>query len=318
MEELPFLRKAGKAVFQDRFVKKAAELLIPWDGTQTTSRFGLIGAPLSKPSISHSGAAFAPTTIRKMLYSYTNYSIEQHSNLTNSILDFGDIMMHATDIVESQKRIETTIKEIINKTNSQNLVVLGGDHSISFSSIKAFAGFYKKVGVIQFDAHHDFRNLEDGGPTNGTPFRRLIDGGIISGEQLVQIGIRDFCNSKEYHEYGKRHNVSMFTMKDIRHHPAWELVERAIESLGKKVDAIYLSVDIDVLDQALAPGCPAIAPGGMDSQTLLEAVELLGQNRLVKAIDIVEIDPTIDFRDMTSRIAAWVILSFLKGKQAEQ
>jgi len=314
MEELPFLKKSGEAIFQDRFVKKAAELLIPWNSSPAKSRFGLIGAPLSKPSISHSGAAFAPTTIRKMLSAYTTYSVEMDKNLNEGVIDFGDIMMHPTDIVESQARIQATIIDIIRKKTSENLLILGGDHSISFSSIQAFATFHKHIGVIQFDAHHDFRNLEDGGPTNGTPFRRLLDQGVISGDQLVQIGIRDFCNSKEYREYGEKHKVSIFTMKEIRHLSAMQIVQKAIDRLGQKVDAIYLSVDIDVLDQAFAPGCPAIGPGGMDSQTLLEAVELLAQYKHVKAIDIVEVDPTIDFRDMTSRVAAWVILSFLKGK----
>ena len=71
-------------------------------------------------------------------------------------------------------------------------IVLGGDHSISFPSITGFANSKGKVGIIQFDAHHDLRNLDDGGPSNGTPFRSLLENGVITGKQLVQIGIRNF------------------------------------------------------------------------------------------------------------------------------
>ena len=315
MQRFRFLKETGKAVFQDRYVKKASEMLQAWDGKNTGS-VGIIGAPLSKPSISHSGASFAPGVIRKMLFSYSTYSIEEDLDLADiSITDFGDILMHPTNIVDSQQRIAETIEQIVSVNPKSLLIVLGGDHSISYPSISGFQTHWKKVGIIQFDAHHDLRNLEDGGPTNGTPFRSLIETGTIQGSQLIQIGIRDFANSKVYTEYGKEHGITIYTMKDIRNRDIKEIVKESVQQLEKEVDAIYVSVDMDVLDQAYAPGCPAIGPGGMDSTSLLEAVALLGEYDIVKAIDIVEIDPMIDFRDMTSRTAAWVIMQFLKGKK---
>ncbi|TKI89763.1 formimidoylglutamase, partial [Bacillus cereus] len=73
-----------------------------------------------------------------------------------------------------------------------------------------------KVGIIQFDAHHDLRNLDDGGPSNGTPFRSLLENDVIAGKQLVQIGIRNFSNARAYHEYAIEHGVTVYTMKDVR------------------------------------------------------------------------------------------------------
>ncbi|WP_027410757.1 formimidoylglutamase [Anoxybacteroides tepidamans] len=310
-----FLKEAGKAFFQDRHVTKANELLVPWNGGDA-SNVSLIGAPLSKSSISHSGAAFAPGAIRQALSFYSTYSIADDIDLAGVIVtDYGDIIMHPTDIIESQRRIADTMGQVVASNPSALWIVLGGDHSISFPAVSGFQKNKGKVGIIQFDAHHDLRNLEDGGPTNGTPFRSLIESSIIEGQHLIQIGLRDFANSKVYTDYGKQHGVAMYTMEDVYRRGVQSIIEESIAKLESEVDAIYVSVDMDVLDQAHAPGCPAIGPGGMDSYSLLKAVSLLAQYEMVQAIDIVEIDPTIDFRNMTSRTAAWVILQFLKAKK---
>ena len=313
MNKFRYLKPAGQATFNDRYTKKAKELLIPWSEGESAA-FGVVGLPLSKPSISHSGAAFAPGTIRDALQSYSVYSGEHTMDLQEEIIDFGDIEMHPTDIMGSQERLYEGLTDIFGIESVENWFLLGGDHSVTYSAIKAFREKYGKVGIIQFDAHHDLRNIKDGGPTNGTPFRRLLEDGIISGNDLVQIGIRDFTNARAYHEYAIEKGVTVYTMKDVRDKGLIEILEVEMEKMTSLVDYIYLSVDMDVLDQAFAPGCPAIGPGGMDSTTLLEGIHFAAQNDMVKAMDIVEIDPTIDFRNMTSRVAAYVLLEFMKGK----
>lgn len=313
MTKFRYLKPAGKAIFKDRYTKKAKELLTEWS-TGKTASFGIVGLPLSKPSISHSGAALAPSTIRDSLQSYTVYSGEQTFDLEEEIIDFGDIEMHPTDITGSQERIYLGLSDIFKTVAAKNWFLLGGDHSVSYSAIKACKEQFGSVGIIQFDAHHDLRNTEDGGPTNGTPFRRLLENGVISGEDLVQIGIRDFTNAAGYHNYAVDNGVTVYTMKDVREQGLNTILTSELEKLSNRVEHIYLSVDMDVLDQAFAPGCPAIGPGGMDSSTLLEGINLASQYQLVKALDIVEIDPTIDFRNMTSRVAAYVLLEYMKGK----
>jgi formiminoglutamase len=316
MNNSSHLKPAGKAIFQDRYTKKAGELLAPWE-EGLKGEVAIIGAPLSKSSISHSGALFAPDTIRKCLQSYTTYSIEKDEDYRDvTMVDFGDVLMHPTSIVESQNRIYESVKTVVDEGAAPFTVVLGGDHSISTSSIEAIAESKGKIGVIQFDAHHDLRNVEDGGPTNGTPFRRLLERGVIDGENLVQIGIRDYSNSRAYYEYALEQGVTVKTMKDVREKGMSNLIDEALRLLEDKVDLIYLSVDMDVLDQAFAPGCPAIGPGGMDSYTLMEAVSTACRHPKVQAMDIVEIDPTLDIRDMTSRIAAHLLLKVLNSAPA--
>jgi len=312
-----YLKPAGKAKFQDMGITRFSEILQQWNGETGIEGIGIVGAPLSKSSISHSGAAFAPEVIRRCLSYFTTYSIEDEIDLKNErILDLGDILMHVTDIPASQQRIEEALTEVFTQNPHLLPIVLGGDHSISCPSIKAFAKLHSKIGVIQFDAHHDLREIknEHGGPSNGTPFRGLLESGTLLGENLVQIGIRNYSNGQIYHQYAKENDLLIYSMKDVREREIEEILAESIEHLSKRVDAIYLSVDMDVLDQAFAPGCPAIGPGGMHTDQLISAIRLLAQQPLVKAMDIVEIDPTIDFREMTSRVAASLLVHFVTGK----
>jgi formiminoglutamase len=314
LSNIPFLKKAGQATFVDRHVKKFGELVHDWC-CQKERGFVLIGAPLSKSSISHSGATFSPGVIRQQLQAYSTYAIEEERDVDAYIYDAGDIEMHVTNIVESQQRIANVVEEVTKKHPLCIPIVLGGDHSISYPSITGFAKNKKTVGVIQFDAHHDLRNLEDGGPSNGTPFRSLLESGVIKGEHLVQIGLRNFSNSKAYHDYAKEHGVTVYTMKDVRERKIEDIIEESVAYLKGKVDVIYISVDMDVLDQAFAPGCPAIGPGGMTSDDVLQAIRLLAKEEIVQGMDIVEIDPTLDFRNMTSRLAAHIMMEFVLHKK---
>ncbi|WP_201714421.1 formimidoylglutamase [Rossellomorea arthrocnemi] len=313
MNTFQHIKPAGKAQFKDRYTTKAAELLTPWEEGKKGD-IAIIGAPLSKPSISHSGASFAPDAIRRCLNSFTTYNIERGTDLAEdnkSIIDFGDITMHPTSIEESHQRIYESVKAATSTNAAPFTIILGGDHSITTSTVKAIKETKGTVGIIQFDAHHDLRNTGDGGPTNGTPFRRLLEGGHIQGEHLIQIGIRNYANAKAYHDYAIEQGVTVYTMKDVRQQNIIKLIQESLVQLESQVDTIYLSVDMDVLDQTYAPGCPAIGPGGMHPDTLREAVQATLKHPKVHTMDLVEIDPTLDIRDMTSRIAASLMMEAL-------
>lgn len=315
LTKLPYLKEAGQAVFKDSGIQKFSDVITQWNG-QDISGFGMIGAPLSKSSISDSGASFAPGVMRKILNSMATYAVEDDVDLIDiPLFDIGDISMHITDMTESHNRIETTLFHLLEGNPKLIPLIFGGDHSISAPTIKGFAQAKGKIGVIQFDAHHDIRNLQDGGPSNGTPFRNLIDSGVLKGEHLYQIGIRNFANSKTYYDQSQEFGIHVYTMKDVRKWGVLTLVQEAYKQLSNEVDAIYLSVDIDVIDQAFAPGCPAVSPGGMVPDELFLGIKWLGEQEGTMAIDIVEIDPKQDFREMTSKIGVFSLLSFLIGKK---
>ncbi|MUV37469.1 Formimidoylglutamase [Lentibacillus sp. JNUCC-1] len=261
MKQIRHLKEAGGAGFVDRYTRKADTLLQPWTGREK-GKYGLVGLPLSKPSISHSGASLAPGAIRKALAGYSTYSGETGIELEDTIIDFGDFYMDPTDVTGNQERLVEGMKDAYETEAAEHMIMLGGDHSISHATIKARSDQGLRIGVIQFDAHHDLRNTEDGGPTNGTPFRRLIEEEAIAGHDLVQIGIRDFSNAKAYSDYAAEKGVHVYTMGDVKEKSIRTILKKELERLAHVVDEIYLSIDMDVVDQAFAPGCPAVGPGG--------------------------------------------------------
>ncbi|MEH7387626.1 formimidoylglutamase [Bacillus sp. JJ1521] len=311
MTKFSYLTPGKHNSFKDRFITKVSECMKPFQNGAKAD-IGIIGLPASKSSISPSLAADAPKTIRNALNAYSTYSGEQnHDYKDTTILDFGDVYTHPTNLEETTERLYTSVKEMLQTNSCDRYIMLGGDHGVSYPSIRAFQQHYGRVGVIQWDAHHDVRNLEDGGRTNGTPFRSLIEGSFLKGEDLTQIGIRDYANAKEYHEYVKNKGVVVYTMDDVDHLGIVPIIQNEMERLAQKVDFIYLSVDMDVVDQAFAPGCPAIGPGGFTSRELLLSISEAARHPKVKAMDIVEIDPSKDVRDITSRLAAHAMMRFM-------
>ncbi|MEH7237505.1 formimidoylglutamase [Bacillus sp. JJ1562] len=311
MSDFRFLTPGQPANFKDQFVTKVTECMNSYQ-KGAKADIGIIGLPASKSSISSSFAADAPKTIRGALNAYTTYSGEKNLDYKNTtMLDFGDVHTHPTNLVETTDRLYISVKEMLQTNACKRHIMLGGDHGVSYPSIRAFQEYYGRIGVIQWDAHHDVRNLEDGGRTNGTPFRSLLEGGFLNGEDLTQIGIRDFTNARVYHDYVKNKGVTVYTMNDVDRIGIVPIIQKEVDRLAQKVDFIYLSVDMDVVDQAFAPGCPAIGPGGLTSRELLSSISESTKHPKVKAMDLVEIDPSKDIRDITSRLAANVMLRFM-------
>ncbi|MBT2637986.1 formimidoylglutamase [Bacillus sp. ISL-39] len=314
MGNFSYLNPGKPAMFKDQYVTKVSECIVPFAAEQSGD-VGLVGLPFSKTSISFSQAAEAPKTIRACLGNFSTYSGEQNKDYKDvKIIDFGDVITHPTNTEASIDRMYTSVREMLDKGVCDRYILLGGDHGVSYPSIRAFQEKYGTVGIIQWDAHHDVRNLDDGGRTNGTPFRSLLEGGFIKGEHLVQIGIRDYANARMYHEYTKENAISVYTMADVESQGIIPIVRREVERLSHLVDFIYLSVDMDAVDQAFAPGCPAIGPGGLTSRELLASISEASHHEKVIAMDIVEIDPSKDFRDITSRLAANAMLKFMYAR----
>ncbi|MCR8641036.1 agmatinase family protein [Paenibacillus sp. N1-5-1-14] len=300
--------------WKDRYETKVSQWLTPWDGAAHVD-YGFIGVPLSKTSISPSAAAMTPNALRELFANVTTYSIDHDVDLQELIAhDLGDIQMHVTDLLRCHANIEQGLTNIYEKMPHLFPIIAGGDHSITCPSVKAFKKRYAgKVGIVQIDSHMDVRNLDDGGPTNGTPIRGLLESGTVEGMHIAQIGIHSFANSKPYREYAVSQGITQFTARQVAREGVETLVAQALEIAGNGTEAIYVTVDMDVLDQAFAPGVPAMVPGAMTSWQLIDAVFLLGQHPKVKGFDIVCVDPLQDPRRATVRMTLHVILSFLVG-----
>jgi formiminoglutamase len=281
----------------------------------TPPDFVLLGLPLSKSSISFSGAHDTPRVFRDIFGGFHAYHAEKKVDLSEiRWTDVGNAKPHVTDIIETQRKFDQACRMVYQSYPQSLPIFIGGDHSISASTLRALCDTStdkSKIGVIQFDAHHDVRNVEDGGPSNGTPFRQLIEGDYLQGEQIVQIGIRNFSNSRTYAEYAVKQGIQVYSMRNVYQAGIVSLVEQALWYFQEKgLEQIYVTVDMDVLDQAFAPGVPALGPGGLSSYDLISALERLGQEQNIKGIDFVCIDPYQDPRHMTVRVAAFALLHF--------
>jgi formiminoglutamase len=149
--------------------------------------------------------------------------------------------------------------------------------------------------------------------SNGSPVWRLIQAGL-PGNNIVQIGISDFANSREYTQRAKAEGVYVITRDQLRRQSMKDAMKEAFAVLNRRVDEIYVDLDVDVCDRSVVPACPASVPGGISADELRQAAFYAGANSKVRAVDITEIDVKKDSTDQrTIRLAALLVLEFAAG-----
>jgi formiminoglutamase len=191
------------------------------------------------------------------------------------------------------------------------VVILGGDNSITRPGIHGLGVPLHRVGLLTLDAHFDLRDLQNG-LTNGNPVRALLADGL-PGENVVQIGIQGFANSSEYARVAKEAGIRWIGEYETDDLPVGFHVQVELDRLASRVDALYIDLDLDVLDRAFAPACPGSRPGGLLPTEVADAAWRFGEHPKVRAMDIVEVDPTNDVADVTVLTAASFLLSFAAG-----
>jgi formiminoglutamase len=277
----------------------------------------ILGVPLSRSSISASGASEFPESFRRAWRGFTTYNLDEEIDLADMmVLDAGDVPMHVTDIPRCHQNITAASIAIHDHFSDSVVCAIGGDHSITAMMVKGMqvAKSAEKMGILQFDTHFDLRDLNDQGPSNGTPMRNLIECGIVEAKNMYNIGLHGFFNTKNLKQYADEQGVNYFTLRQARKRGIANTVKHCLEELSTKVDSIYLTVDMDVLDIAYAPGVPASTPGGMTTEELLDAVLAAGQHSKVKAMDIVCLDPLKDtLVQPTVKLGTHIFLTFLTG-----
>jgi formiminoglutamase len=266
----------------------------------------LLGFPVHKSSITPNSCHLAPKAIRSALARYSTYSASGDVDLRElKITDLGDVT--GADSNNGKKVIAKKVNGLLDRYGL--LIALGGDNSITYTVASGLFGDLSKVGLITLDAHHDLRD----GNTNGSPVWRLIQAGL-PGKNIVQIGISDFANSKEYSTRAKEAGIFVITRAQLRNKSIQDAMKQAFAHLGRNVDHIYVDLDVDVCDRSVAPACPAATPGGISADELRQAAFLSGANYKVRAVDITEIDPKRDSKDeRTVRLAALLVLEITAG-----
>jgi formiminoglutamase len=277
----------------------------------------VVGVPLSRSSISASGASEFPDFFRRAWKGFTTYNLDEDVDLSEmTAFDAGDVPMHVTDILKCHDNIIAASAALHRYFSKAKVCAIGGDHSITAMMVKGLhqAKPTEKIGILQFDTHFDLRDMADNGPSNGTPMRNLIESGVVEGSNMYNIGLHGFFNTKDLKKYADEQGVNYITLRNARKKGIKETVLQCLEELASKVDTIYLTVDMDVLDIAYAPGVPASTPGGMRTEELLDGVLAAGRHPLVKAMDIVCLDPLKDtLVQPTVKLGTHVFLTFLTG-----
>jgi arginase family enzyme len=157
-----------------------------------------------------------------------------------------------------------------------------------------------------------------GAESSGVPFRKALElpGSPLLGRNLVQIGMAEFTNSPQLASYAAEMGVTVIPGLQVRRDGMEAVVERALEIASEGVDALWLSVDIDCIDQSQAPGTAAPNPFGLDARDVQAALRRIGSHPKLHGADLVEISPPFDPRNITGGTGASLILSLLYGLAA--
>jgi len=279
---------------------------------------GLVSAPFSSGTARPTASWAAASAIRDSFVENTTYSPDYDVDIQDlRVRDLGDIRITSTDVWGSLDHIEEALTDLLRLAPSFVPIVIGGDHSISAPTVRAFCRTRpeQRVGLIHFDAHNDVRAFEEGGPLNGTPIRGIIETcPNLAGSSIAQVGIHGFMNSSRYKRWAEEHGITIFPARQVRKRGIDAVLADAVEIASRGTDAIYLSVDLDSLSQVYCLGASgSVTPDGMEATDLLDAVFELGRYPKVGMMDLVEMNPTVDFRNLTARTAGTIILTFLAG-----
>ena len=294
---------------------RALDLFKPFDGNNV--EFGLLGVPYDGAVKGRRGAEGGPNGIREAFRFNTTYSYDRDIDVSDvSLADFGNVVIPDGTVREVHTQVTKAVSELMDRSNIPML--MGGDHSLTYAHVKAFCEkIGGKVGIITFDSHNDLREYEDEDISSGTPFRRILDeleGNPVDGKNIVQIGLHGFLNSSYYREYAISKGIMLFSTDVVRSMGMENIMKGALLQAGEGTDAIFLSVDMDSVDQSEAPGVSAPSPGGLSSVELLIGVFEAAKDKRVKGMDIVEVAPSLDLTGNTVRLGATVLMNFIGGK----
>ena len=278
----------------------------------------IVGAPMDEYVTHRPGARFGPRAIRSAIDGggapkawHMDLGVDPFAELR--VVDHADAEVVPGDPAASHVAISAAVGRIV--AAGAIPIVLGGDHSIAYPDVSAVAAALPKgsLAVVQFDTHTDTAT-ENWGVTraHGTPFRHLVDEGVLPGERLVQVGLRGYWPNPEEWAWARAAGVRWQRMEDVIERGIDAVVDEVLEWIAP-AEHLFLSVDVDVLDPAFAPGTGTPEPGGMSTRELLRAVRALTVARGLAGMEVVEVSPPYDHADITAMAAHRVVVDALAG-----
>ena len=271
----------------------------------------IIGVPFDAGTSYRPGARFGPQSVRQASRQlrtnyHPNYDVEPFK--VQQVADAGDIACNPFDIDEAIKQIEKGSTELLQKVGS--IVTIGGDHTIALPLLRSIN---KKVGgpvaLVHFDAHLDTWDTYFGAPyTHGTPFRRAREEKLFLDDASMHIGIRGPLYSTNDLKNDRELGFKTIHCDEFQTNTIDQIVKRIKDRIGN--NPLYISIDIDVLDPAHAPGTGTPEVAGMTTREILNVLRGLAGSQLVSA-DVVEVAPAYDHAELTSPAAATIVYELI-------
>jgi agmatinase len=272
----------------------------------------IVGAPTDDLVSDRPGTRFGPRAIRAASCPpgpHLEVRVDGFAELR--VIDYGDAPVLPADPARSHEAIEQTVGEALEAGAIP--IVLGGDHGIAEPDIRACAKRHGPVGLVHFDTHTDTGTEVFGVEvSHGTPMYRLVEQGHIDAERYAQVGLRGYWPGEGEFDWQAERGITSLFMHDVRELGIREVTERAADAVGD--GPIFLSVDVDVLDPAFAPGTGTPEPGGMTSADLLWACRELASRLQIVGAEVVEVIPTaVGSADVTALVAERVVREIVTG-----
>ncbi len=264
----------------------------------------VVGVPFDAGTSYRPGARFGPAHIRESSRLLRPYNPAQDASpfALAQVVDAGDIAVNPFNIDEAILQIQDGVGSLISK--GIKLLTLGGDHTIALPILRALHKVHGKISVIHFDAHLDTWDTYFGANyTHGTPFRRASEEGILDRDGCLHIGIRGPLYAASDLSDDKDLGFKIVHATEIDEIGVEGVIKAALSRVADRT--VYVSIDIDVLDPAFAPGTGTPEAGGFTSRELLRIIRALDQVNLIGA-DIVEVAPVYDHAQITGIAAAHI------------
>jgi agmatinase len=267
------------------------------------------GVPFDSGTSYRPGARFGPSAVRagSRLLRPWHPGLDVSPLAGQQVADAGDIACNPFDIKEAVDQIEAAAAALLG--GADHLLAIGGDHTIAYPLLRATRQRFGPPALIHFDAHLDTWQTYFGAPlTHGTPFRRAAEEGLFAQQHSMHVGIRGPLYAKRDLDEDAELGFRIVSAMDVERTGIDTVAERIRERVGDV--PVYISIDIDVLDPAHAPGTGTPEAGGLTSRELLGILRGLAGCHLVGA-DVVEVSPAYDHAELTSIAAAHVCYDLL-------
>ncbi len=271
----------------------------------------ILGAPFDGGTTYRPGTRFGPQGIRKISALYTPYNYEIGVDLREqmTMCDAGDVFTIPANIEKTFDQITKAMAHVF--ASGAMPIVLGGDHSIGFPTVRGIAQMTdKKIGIIHFDRHADIQEKDLDERMHTTPWYHATNLTNVPATNLVQVGIGGWQVPRQAVKEARKRNTTIITMNDVEQLGLDKVAEIALEMAWKDADAVYISFDIDCVDAGFVPGTGWPEPGGFLPREILYLLGLVAKEGIC-GMEVVEVSPPYDTSDITALMATRAIVDVL-------